>query len=128
MDRGRKDVFVEDDEIFDQLIDKVLILHLVSVFWDWYEGGTKANGKIVRIHHIFITENKITCQHSNKVGDSFQRYLNSDKWFRNAKRYLTTMKTGLGQDSTTSFTLNTNSCFDSNSEKAKKSKVSSARK
>jgi hypothetical protein len=38
------------------------------------------------------------------------------------------MKTGLGQDSTTSFTLNTNSCFDSNSEKAKKSKVSSARK
>ena len=44
-------------------------------------------------------------------------YLYVERCWRKAKRYLMTMKTGLGQDLTSSRTFTTNSCLDSNSGK-----------
>ena len=43
-------------------------------------------------------------------------YLYVERCWRKAKRYLMTMKTGLGQDLTSSRTFTTNSCLDSSSE------------
>ena len=52
---GRKDVFMKDDEVFDKLIYQILVLNLIFVIRNWYQGRSKANGKIVRIHHVFVT-------------------------------------------------------------------------
>ena len=52
----RKDVFVENDEILDKLVDKVLVLNLVSILGYGHEGGPEAYGQVVGIHHVFITE------------------------------------------------------------------------
>ena len=52
----REDVLVEDDEVLDELVDQVLVDHLVSVCWYGHQSWSEANGKIVWIHHVLITE------------------------------------------------------------------------
>jgi len=46
---------MEYDEILDKLIDKVLVLNLVTVVWDGDQSWAEANGKIVWVHHVLIT-------------------------------------------------------------------------
>lgn len=43
-----------DDDGFDDLIDMGLAGDLVLGFWSGHEGGAKADGQIIRVHHIFI--------------------------------------------------------------------------
>ena len=55
---GRKYVFVKDDKVFDKLIYQVLILNLIFMVRNGYQRRTEADGKVVGVHHIFVTENK----------------------------------------------------------------------
>lgn len=55
----RKYVFMENDEVLDELIDHVLVDDLVPVWRNGDKGWSKANGKIVRVHHILITRKKM---------------------------------------------------------------------
>lgn len=48
-----------DDDVLDELIDIALVLHLVPVLRNGQQGGTKADGQVVRVHHILIT---VLCQ------------------------------------------------------------------
>ena len=44
-----------DDDGFDDLIDMGLAGDLVLSFWSGHEGGAKADGQIIGVHHVFIT-------------------------------------------------------------------------
>jgi len=46
---------VVDDDGFDDLIDMGLAGDLVLSFWSGHEGGAKADGQIIGVHHVFIT-------------------------------------------------------------------------
>ena len=48
-----------DDEVFYELIDHVLVADLVPVWRDGHKCWSKADGKIVRVHHVFITRKKM---------------------------------------------------------------------
>ena len=53
---GGKDVLVEDDEVLDQLVDKVLVDDLVPVRGDGHQGRAETDGQVVWIHHVLIAE------------------------------------------------------------------------
>ena len=55
----RKYVLMENDEVFDELIDHVLVDDLVPVRRNGDKGWSKADGKIVRVHHVLITRKKM---------------------------------------------------------------------
>ena len=61
---GGKYVFVKDDKIFDKLIYQVLILNLIFMVWNGYQRRAEADGKIVGVHHVFVTENMKTVSYS----------------------------------------------------------------
>lgn len=43
-----------DDNRFDNFIHMCLARHLVLYFWDRHQCGAKANGQVVRVHHVLI--------------------------------------------------------------------------
>ncbi len=51
-----KYVLVKDDEVLDQFVHQTLILKLISIFGNWHERRTKANGNVVCVHHVLVTE------------------------------------------------------------------------
>lgn len=44
-----------DDDRFNEFIDVGLAGDLVVTFWDRHQGGAKADGKVVRVHHVVLT-------------------------------------------------------------------------
>lgn len=50
----RKDGLVVDDDGFDDLIDMSLTGNLVLSVWGGHEGGAKADGQIIGVHHILV--------------------------------------------------------------------------
>ena len=53
---GRKYVFMKDNKVFDKLIHQVLILNLILVIRNRHQRWAEANGKVIWVHHIFVTE------------------------------------------------------------------------
>ena len=47
---------MEDDEVLDELVDEILVDDLVPVSGDGHEGRSEADGQVVRIHHVLVTE------------------------------------------------------------------------
>jgi len=45
---------MENDKVFDKLVDKILVLNLVAIVWNGYQGGAETDGKIIRVHHVLI--------------------------------------------------------------------------
>lgn len=52
----RENILVEYDEVLDKLVDKILVLNLVTEIWNGYQSRAKADGKIVRVHHILVAD------------------------------------------------------------------------
>ena len=53
---GREDVLVEDDEVLDKLVDQILELDLVSLLRNRDQGWAEADGQVVGVHHVLVTE------------------------------------------------------------------------
>lgn len=47
---------MEDDKVFYELVDQVLVLHLVPLLRDGDKRRAKADGQVVRVHHVLVTE------------------------------------------------------------------------
>ena len=66
--------------------------------WNGYQRRAEADGKIVGVHHVFVTENIKTVLYSiNQLYSPIQYclrplimygicYLNSERWFKNANK------------------------------------------
>ncbi len=54
--RVGKYVLVKDDEVLDQLVDESLILDLVSLLWNGYQGWSEADGQVVGVHEVLVAE------------------------------------------------------------------------
>ncbi len=52
---GRENILVEYDEVLDKLVDKILVLNLVTVVRNGYKSRSKADSKIVWVHHVLVT-------------------------------------------------------------------------
>ena len=43
-----------NDDGLDDLVDRGLVGHLVTVRWDGQQGGAETNGQVVGVHHVLI--------------------------------------------------------------------------
>lgn len=62
-----------DDDGFDDLIDMGLAGDLVLSFWSGHEGGAKADGQIIGVHHVFITVLGQAAGNMNKLLGNHQK-------------------------------------------------------
>lgn len=51
---GVEDAVVVNDDCLDELVDAVLILHLIPLGWYRHQRGTEANGQVVSVHHVVV--------------------------------------------------------------------------
>lgn len=49
-----EDAVVVNDDCLDELVDAVLILHLIPLGWYRHQRGTEANGQVVGVHHVVV--------------------------------------------------------------------------
>lgn len=52
---SREDGVMVDDDGLNQLIDVSLAGDLVVALWDRHQRGAKADGQVVRVHHVVLT-------------------------------------------------------------------------
>ena len=49
-------LFIEEDNVLDELVHLVLVLDLVLVFWHRHKRWSETDGQVIWIHHVLITE------------------------------------------------------------------------
>lgn len=74
-----------DDDGFDDLIDMGLAGDLVLSFWSGHEGGAKADGQIIGVHHIFIA---VLGQAARKNKQAIRTPDNQQVWSQNFLKIL----------------------------------------
>lgn len=49
-----KDLLAKRDDVLNKVVNLILILDLILVFWDGHQGRAEADSQVVRIHHVLV--------------------------------------------------------------------------